>query len=198
MTATPSSSGTAIDARDFDRDTTSITRDRWDGGKLRAVLAARQPGTRFHVVTDNMTGHVSWNVELIDVLGPGWTGSWDRLLVRYHHADGTHHDTAYSSLNLGTIFTEDSSVKWDALKFWHDETGKALAAVRPVAEEHGQTYGRYHLRLTRLGVHVTYEPQRPEAGPKGYGEVIDGQVKSWATYGGYVGPHGSYRDLARS
>lgn len=195
---TASSSGIAIDARDFSTRTTDVTRDRWDGGKLRAVLAARKPGTRFHVVTDKQTGHVSWNVELIDVLGPGLTGSWDRLLVRYHHADGTFHDTAYSALNVGTIFSPDSEVKWQALHFWREEGSKAMAVVRPVAEANGQTYGRYDMRLTRRGVHVTYEPQRPDAGPKGYGEVIDGQLKSWATYGGYTGPLGSYRDLQTS
>lgn len=195
MTTTPSSSGIAIQARDF-YVTGDRNLDRWDGGKLRAVLAVRKPDTRFHIVTDAQTGHVSWNVELIDVLGPGYTNSWDRLLVRYHHEDGTFHDTAYSVLHLGPIFSPDSSVKWQALHFWHEENRKALAVVRPIAEENGQTYGRYTLRLTRHGVHVRYEPQRPDAGPVGYGEVIDGQLRSWATYGGYDGPLGSYRDLA--
>jgi hypothetical protein len=196
---TASDSGIVIQARDFSNSTADVNRDRWDGGKLRAVLAARKPGTRFHVVTDQQTGHTSIDVELIDVLGPGYTGSWDRLLVRYHHADGTHHDTAYSVLHLGVIVSPDSSVKWNALHFWREECSRALAVVRPIAEaEHGQNYGRYVMRLTRRGVHVRYEPLRPDAGPVGYGDVIDGQLKSWATYGGYTGPLGSYRDLARS
>src|SRR5690349_6625414 len=58
----PSSSGTITLPRDFSNSTADQLRDRWDGGKLRAVLHALPEGKRVHIVTDTQTGHTQFNV----------------------------------------------------------------------------------------------------------------------------------------
>lgn len=211
MTHTPSHCGTVILPRDFSRSTADSQRDVWDGGKLRAVLAGLAPGQRVAVTLDNQTGHTVFGVELLAVVGPQslHAPSGDHLLVRYHHGDGTHHDTAHWSRHLGPIMVDEdarpdresrlgANVKWDALKFWSDETGAALELIRPVAEAAGCTYGKYTLTLTRHGVHFRYDSQRPEGGPNAWGDVVDGKVTLHTSVTGYEGPHGSYRELQRA
>lgn len=191
-----STSGITVLASDFSTKTTDPLRNVWTGGKLRAVAAVLQPGELVGLVVDSQTGHTAFGVELLGANGGTMHNPSDHARVLYHHSDGTTHERWHYGRNLGPIFAERSAVKWNALSWWREQGRLALDVVRPVAEaEHGQTYGAWTYALTLHGVHVKYEPQRPEAGPIGYGEVVDGQLRRWSTYGGYEGPHGSYRDL---
>lgn len=187
----PTTFGATYHARDFSQNTADPNRDRWTGGKLRCVIASVWPGQVVNINIDAMTGFTLFDVELVGVRGPGYGQVGDRLLVKGTLSNGDAQLTAYSALNLGPIMVDDRAqvrTGKSPKAIWMEEVGRAIAIARPVAEaEHGQTYGRWTGEVAVTGVRLKYEPQCPSGGPKGYGDVRDGELKSWQTYGAYRG-----------
>lgn len=145
-----------ITPQDFSPSTIDPQRDRWTAGKLRHVIDALR-GEPVLIVTDTMTGHAEQGV-LVDVLPE------NRVVIDGHPRP---RPVAHLDFKCGVIvpLTERGArAKWDALNSYRDEGTAAIRAARPEAEAAGHTYGKWSAVPGLRDVHVTYEPQREDAG----------------------------------
>lgn len=123
-----STSGSAITARDFNRNTQDPRRDEWTPGAMHHLVKALN-GTAVAIVCEKNTGFAEVNVTLGGVRENGY-GHYE-VLVNRVYSDGTTGGCWYLLFKIGAVITLDSRADQVGL-------GARYEAVKTLGEERRQ------------------------------------------------------------
>lgn len=155
-TTTATTTGSAIEARDFSAKTTDTLRDVWTRGKMRHVIAALNGGPVAVVIE----GLAFVGVTLLHEGAGRLPGGQGRVRIRHYLADGTTQDTDYRLETVGTIIAlGDPQAKWTALTTYREEVSAAITKARMEhGEAEGRAWGAWTGEVASEGVWVRYTP----------------------------------------
>lgn len=161
-----STSGSAINARDFGQPTTDPNRDEWQAGPMIHLVEALQ-GRPVTIVLDKRTGYTQVNVILGGVRQTPGYGTF-QVLVQSVHEDGTTGRCWHRLPDVGTVIEMGfHRGRWDAMDSYRNERS---AAIRKLQDEMVENLGlkdRYELprgkwdaRIFPGDVHASFTPEK--------------------------------------
>lgn len=123
-----SNTGSAINARDFNRDTKDPDRDTWSAGAMHHLVTALD-GAPVAIVLDKQTGFVEFNVTLGGVRENG--RGFHEVLVERTHVNGTNSRCWYLLFKVGTVIQlGESGARWEALESYSEEGTRAVVQLQ--------------------------------------------------------------------
>lgn len=122
-----STTGSVINARDFDSNVTNPNRDLWNGGAMRHLIAALDGGP-VAIVTDKLTGFTEVNV----ILGGVRQSSEVRIDYRWDTGVGEVNRIWHHLTKIGTvvILGHNNNARWTAFDTYRTERMNATLRAR--------------------------------------------------------------------
>lgn len=133
-----STTGSSIDARDFNQNTADPNRNLWTAGQMRHLVAALGD-TPVVVVAEKRTGHTMVGVRLTGVRQTPGYGTF-QVCVERDDADGVTRRCWHPLFNIGTVvILGDSQARWTALRSHSTEyTNAKCKLYAELVAEHGK------------------------------------------------------------
>jgi len=162
-------SGSAINARDFEQDRSEADRDTWKPGPMHHLVMALD-GARVLIVVDRRTGYTEVGVTLGGVRKtPGW-GTY-QVLIQREHEGGKTSGCWYPLMNVGTVIelTElgSTGARWTALQAYREQKSQAICKLQAaMVQELGLSdtaalpRGKWDARVFPHEVRASFTPEK--------------------------------------
>lgn len=177
-----STTGSAITARDFNKDTKDTRRDEWTPGAMHHLIKALG-GRQVAIVLDTSTGFSEVNVTLGGVRPTPGYGTF-QVLVQRVYSDGKTGGCWYPLAQVGVVMILDRDgeglgAKYEAQRSYSDEQTAAIRKLQDKMCDELQISDRYNLPRGKWAarsfpgyVHASYTPER----------ILDKPGYTWQSY----------------
>lgn len=160
-----STTGSAINARDFNKNTKDADRDNWISGAMHHLVKALN-GAPVAIVLDKHTGFTEVNVTLGGVRQTPGYGTF-QVLVQRTFSDGQTGGCWYPLFKVGAVIElGNSRARWTALEAYGEEQTLACRKLQDemvsdlgVADRYALPSGKWEARVFPGFVHASYDPQ---------------------------------------
>lgn len=165
-----SGTGSAIQARDFNKNTKDPLRDEWGPGAMQHLVNALN-GSPVAIVLDKHTGFAEVNVTLGGVRQTPGYGTF-QVLVKRVYSDGTTGGCWYPLYQVGTVIvldrgSEGMGARYNALMAYMDERSAAsrklqaeMVADAGVEDPSELPRGKWEVRSFPGYVHASFSPEK--------------------------------------
>lgn len=161
-----SNTGSAVNARDFNKNTADTNRDEWLPGAMHHLVKALN-GAQVAIVLDKHTGFAEFNVTLGGVRqAPGY-GTF-QVLVQRAYSDGTTGGCWYPLFKVGTVIElGNSRARWEAMDTYGEWQTLAICKLQDqmvadlgVEDRYALPSGKWEARVFPGQVHASFAPEK--------------------------------------